>query len=399
MKSCLTTRTIPDMVCICHLRWDFVYQRPQHLMTRCASQMRVFYVEEPVLSDGPARLLVSHRDCGVRVVVPHVPDLSAANLPAVLRSLLDKLFVEQQIKQHYLWLYTPMAIEWTRHLRPSVVIYDCMDELSAFKNAPADLKEKERELLRWADLVFTGGQTLWESKRTQHPHAYPFPSSIDVQHFARARQSVADPEDQAHIPHPRLGFFGVVDERMDLDLVAGVADARPDWHQIFLGPVVKIDKKDLPARPNIHYLGMKKYDELPSYIATWDVALLPFARNEATRFISPTKTPEYLAAGRPVVSTEIRDVVRPYGEMGLVHIANTPEAFVKEIESALAEDSEKRLKKADTLLALNCWSRTWGRMLELIEDVSHRRTPWPAAVTPRRAIARAATVTGLPQGS
>src|SRR4051794_1186902 len=207
-----------------------------------------------------------------------------------------------------------MALAFTYHLRPLGVVYDCMDELSAFAGAPASLRARERELLTRADVVFTGGQSLYEAKRGAHPNVHAFPSSVDVNHFAAARRRHDDPPDQQAIPRPRIGFFGVVDERMDMALLSGVAERRPDWHLVLLGPVVKIDPAVLPERANVHHLGPKPYAELPQYIASWDVAMLPFARNEATRFISPTKTPEYLAAGRPVVSTSIRDVVRPYGE-------------------------------------------------------------------------------------
>jgi len=385
------------MVCVCHLRWDFVYQRPQHLMTRFAKNGRVFYIEEPVLSNGPAHLKLSERDSGVTVVVPHVPHLKGVD--AVLRSLLDRMFLEQRIGPHYLWMYTPMAVEWTRHLRPMAVVYDCMDELSAFKNAPREMKEKEKELLERADVVFTGGQSLYEAKRGQHSNVYCFPSSVDVAHFACARSIREEPLDQAPIPRPRLGYFGVIDERMDLELITKVADARPDWHVVMLGPVVKIDSHDLPQRPNIHFIGMKKYAELPEYVAGWDVAILPFARNDSTRFISPTKTPEYLAAGRPVVSTSIRDVVHPYGDLGLAHIADDAPTFVKAVERALAADPQERLKKVDVLLSRTSWSRTWGRMLELIEDISHKRSSWSAAPVAQPAYARTASASGVSRGS
>ncbi len=368
-------------------------------MSRFAKTGRVFYIEEPVISEGAARFETTARDGGVTVVVPHVPREKIANTAGVLRPLIDRMFREHRIGAHYLWIYTPMAVEWTRHLRPRAVIYDCMDELSAFKGAPPGLKENEKELLAWADIVFTGGRSLFEAKRHQHPSVYCFPSSVDVAHFASARSVRSEPDDQARIPGPRLGYFGVIDERMDLELLAKVADARPDWHFVMLGPVVKIDRVDLPQRANIHFLGMKKYEQLPSYIAGWDVAILPFARNEATRFISPTKTPEYLAAGRPVVSTSIRDVVNPYGDLGLAHIADDAPAFVAAVEAALAEDPQKRLKQVDAVLSLNSWARTWGRMAELIDDVSSRKTAWPAKPVPRHAYARAASAAGASSGS
>ena len=359
--------TPPDVVALSHLRWDFVFQRPQHLLTRCARRHRVFVIEEPTIGEGPARFDVSVRSHGVRVAVPHLPEgLTSDAADALQGSLLRALFREHAISNYLLWYYTPMAVAFTRHLRPRAVVYDCMDELSAFAGAPASMREREQELLTRADVVFTGGQTLFESKRHSHPNVFAFPSSVDVEHFARARASQPDPEDQRHIPHPRLGFFGVVDERMDLELLRQVAAARPDWHLIIVGPVVKIDPACLPAAANIHYLGAKQYDELPTYLAGWDVALLPFARNDATRYISPTKTPEYLAAGKPVVSTSIRDVVRPYGVTGLARIADSPADFVAAVVAALAEPASERLRQVDAFLTQTSWDGTWTRMYALV---------------------------------
>jgi len=360
----------PDLICLSHLRWNFVFQRPQHLMTRCARDRRVFFVEEPVIggrTDPRLEIETSSRVC---VVVPHLPaGLSAACSEGVQRALLDELIEQQQIEQYLLWYYTPMALAFTDHLAPAATIYDCMDELSAFKNAPAVLKQREADLMRRASLVLTGGQSLYEAKRHQHTNIHLFPSSVDVEHFAQARGKTIDPGDQAAIPHPRLGFFGVIDERMDLELLDGVAAARPAWHIVMLGPVVKIDSAALPSRPNIHYLGPKKYGELPQYVAGWEVALLPFARNEATRFISPTKTPEYLAAGKPVVSTSIRDVVRPYAQRGLVRIADDVPGFVHACTAAMAEDPTKRTTQADAFLRQTSWEGTWSRIRRLVDVV------------------------------
>ena len=356
-----------DVVCLSHLRWDFVFQRPQHLLTRCARLHRVSFIEEPVYTAESPRLDVAVRQHGVRVVVPQLPaGLSADESAALQARLLRGYFKTQRITDYLLWYYTPMALAFTRHLKPRAIIYDCMDELSAFSGAPTAMREHEEELLARADVVFTGGQALYEYKRHCHPNVHAFPSSVDVAHFATARLPQREPDDQARIPHPRLGFFGVLDERFDRELVASVAALRPDWHLIFLGPVAKIDPAVLPAGDNIHYLGARKYEELPTYLAGWDVALLPFARNEATRFISPTKTPEYLAAGKPVVSTSIRDVVRPYGTKGLARIADTPEEFVAAVDAALRESPSERLRQVDAFLTQMSWDGTWTRMYSLV---------------------------------
>jgi UDP-galactopyranose mutase len=359
----------PDLVCLSHLRWDFVYQRPQHLFSRCATERRVFFIEEPVYDDGPIRLDVSKREDGLHVVVPHLThEVKDVARDAVMQGLIDRLFKDYRVREHILWYYTPMAMSFTRHLNPVAVVYDCMDELSAFKGAPPALRFHEAELFNRADLVFTGGQSLYEHKRKQHRSVHAFPSSIDARHFAQARRITEDPVDQREIPHPRMGFFGVIDERLDIDLIKGLAEARPDWHLVIIGPVVKINEADLPRRENIHYLGGKSYKELPAYLAGWDVALLTFARNESTRFISPTKTPEYLAAGKPVVSTSIRDVVRPYETLGLVRIADTVEEFESAIEAAMKDDLQEHVRRVDAFLAQTSWDRTWSEMRELIEE-------------------------------
>jgi UDP-galactopyranose mutase len=369
-----TTKGTPDLVCLSHLRWDFVYQRPQHLLTRCAEARRVFFFEEPVHDGGPLRLEVKERG-RVRVVVPHLPDglTSEVAREAAQRSTFERMLADHGVKDYVLWYYTPMALQFTRHLRPRATVYDCMDELSAFKGASPLLRGLESELMARADLVFTGGQSLYEAKRDRHPRVYAFPSSIDAAHFRSARKITEEPADQAAIPPTRLGFFGVIDERLDIELLGEVARMRPEWQLVMVGPVVKIDEASLPRRDNIHYLGMKSYEELPAYLSGWDVALLPFARNESTRFISPTKTPEYLAAGKPVVSTSIRDVVRPYGQEGLVRIADTPEEFVAACEAALSEDASARREKVDAFLAQNSWDDTWARMSALIDGAAAAR--------------------------
>jgi UDP-galactopyranose mutase len=262
-----------------------------------------------------------------------------------------------------------MAGEFASDLKPQITIYDCMDELSSFAGAPPAMRMNEEALFRAADLVFTGGASLFESKRKQHPSVHLFPSSVEVAHFARARSIKCDPEDESQLPHPRLGYAGVIDERMDLELLRLMAAERPDWQIILLGPVVKIDEACLPRAANIHYLGMKQYSELPAYLSGWDIAMLPFAINESTRFISPTKTPEYLAAGLPVVSTPIRDVARPYGDLGLVAIANGAGEFIMAVDSLLHSPPDMTFRaRVDQFLSQSSWDKTWGGMSELIDN-------------------------------
>lgn len=366
-----------DLLCLSHLRWGFVWQRPQHLLSRFARHRRVYFFEEAAYHDGPPRLEI-HRsaESGVIVAVPHIPHSEAHATESHLRQMLDDLLAAERSTRFVLWYYTPMALPFSAHLQPLAVAYDCMDELSAFKNAPPELRGLEQNLFRRADVVFTGGQSIYESKKAQHANVHAFPSSVDVPHFAQARTITEEPEDLKAIAHPRIGYCGVIDERLDIDLVAGVADARPDWHLVMVGPTAKIDPATLPRRANIHYLGGKTYTELPAYFAGWDAAMLPFAHNESTRYISPTKTPEYLAAGLPVVSTAIRDVVRPYGDKQLARIGDTVDEWVRAIEANLTVDrqDEDWRRRVDAHLATISWDRTWQAMADQLAQAVRGRS-------------------------
>src|SRR5215207_7447821 len=364
----------PLLVCFSHLRWDFVWQRPQHLLSRAAKHYRVLLSEEPLVEkDAAPRMDVSKRPGGIAIAVPILPQgLSAHEAVQAQRKLVDRLLEPAPAGPRIFWYYTPMAMAFTSHLDADLTVYDNMDELSAFRGASQELIDYESELFRRADVVFTGGMSLYEAKRNRHRNVHGFPSSIDFDHFAKTRKMKAAPEpaDQAHIPHPRLGFFGVIDERMDIDLLDAVAELRPDWHFVMIGPVVKIDPAVLPRRDNIHWLGAKGYADLPRYLSGWDVGLMPFALNESTRFISPTKTPEFLAAGVPVVSTPITDVVRPYGEKGLVEIAKTPLEVVRKAESLLERPQQPWLSRVDRHLAVGSWDKTWSAMHRLMLEAT-----------------------------
>jgi UDP-galactopyranose mutase len=367
--------TRPALLCFSHLRWNFVYQRPQHLMSRFARDYRVLFWEEPQeTAAGEAWLQVRVEQSGVRVLLPRLPrGCSPRQQQALQRQLLDRYLLAARIRQPVRWYYTPISLGFSQHIAAALTVYDCMDELAAFRGAPPELRQHEQALLREADLVFTGGYSLYEAKRPRHPEVHAFPSGVDVEHFAQARGDLAEPADQAAIPHPRAGFYGVIDERLDTALLDRLACARPELQLVLLGPVAKIDPASLPRRPNIHYLGPKVYDELPQYLAGWDAALLPFARNESTRFISPTKTPEYLAAGRPVASTAVTDVVRGYGDCGLVAIADHAEDFVGAVDQALQLGTGDAAlhDTADRLLAGKSWDSVWRGMDALMGR--HRR--------------------------
>ncbi|WP_052389185.1 glycosyltransferase [Belnapia moabensis] len=369
------------LLCLSHLRWNFVFQRPQHLLTRAAQTYDVIFLEEPLYQPGAAPRLDLHRTPeGVTVAVPLLPEgIPAAAAIAAQRSMLNDLLAPEAGRPMIAWYYTPMALEFSAHLRPDITVYDCMDELSAFRGAPPRMLELEQALLNRADLVFTGGRSLYEAKRNRHARVSCFPSSIDTAHFAAARNGAAEPADMTGLARPRIGFFGVVDERMNPTLVGELAALRPDWSFVMIGPVVKIEPADLPRLPNIHWVGGRDYKQLPAYLGAWDAGFMPFAQNESTRFISPTKTPEFLAAGLPVVSTPITDVVRdwgpkPDGTQGLVEIAEDAEGFARALDMMLARPRAPWLKQVDRRLAQISWDRTWSEMRGQMETALRAAT-------------------------
>jgi UDP-galactopyranose mutase len=367
--------TRPDhraiLLCFSHLRWGFVWQRPQHLLSRAAHHYRVLVCEEahigsdvksPYLYRAPAT-------DGVEVIVPHLPagGDDSANAAAVER-LLRRFLRELDEPPALLWYYSPAALDFSRWLDADLIIYDCMDQLSAFKGASPRLGELEQELFRIADLVTCGGRMLYEDKRAHHPNTHLFPSSIDASHFARARALSGQ---RAANKHPVLGYFGVIDERLDLQLIADLARMRPEWTIEMIGPVAKIEPSSLPNSPNIAWTGQADYADLPERLASWDVGLMPFAMNEATRYISPTKTPEFLGAGLPVVSTPVRDVVTPYGDAGLVEIADDARSFTEAVESVLKRPYGSWLASVDAMLANMSWDQTFDEIHALM-----RRRLW-----------------------
>lgn len=362
-----------DLVCFSHLRWDFVYQRPQHLMSRFAKEFRVFFIEEPIFHKGEDTFQVRLSDEQVWVVVPFLDEENHTEFSVVTRQkmLINELFKKKNIQHFIAWYYTPMALKVSTQLTPDLIIYDCMDELSAFKFAPAELKIMEAELFSRAHIVFTGGHSLYQAKKNAHHNIYPFPSSIDKQHFAQARKQLPVPEDQQQIPSLKFGFYGVIDERFNIKLIEEVAAKRPEWQLVLVGPIVKINPADLPRRDNIHYLGGKTYNELPAYLSGWDFAMIPFEKNESTKYISPTKTPEYLAAGKPVISTSIADVVTPYGDKNFVYIADDANEFIAAAENELTKsvgEYKRWLAGVDEFLLSNSWDITTARMMKEINS-------------------------------
>lgn len=372
-----TEFAMPTIIVFSHLRWNFVYQRPQHLLSRLARHYRIVFIEEPV-PNGRDFLERLSPALNIEVLRPHVASSVAGfhddHLPVLQGQLADYLR-ERGIDDYLVWFYTPMALPLAAELQPRAVIYDCMDELAAFLHAPRQLIQRENALYQLADLVLTGGPSLYRSKRERHGNVHCFSSSVDAGHFASAvGNRLPDHPAQARLPHPRLGYCGVIDERIDLDLIAAMADMHPQWQIVMVGPVVKINLEKLPQRSNIHWLGQQGYEDLPRFMAGWDVCLLPFALNDATRFISPTKTLEYMAAGRPSVSTRIRDVAEPYGHV--VAIADTPQEFIQACEALLNEPAAQtasRLAQMQDIVSATSWDATADAIHAQITALPARR--------------------------
>ena len=368
-----------DFVVFSHLRWDFVLQRPQHLMGRFAKDHRVIFIEEPV----PVEFTKENENANyweirngadnIFVCRAHTSEathgFSDPQIAAMQRMMPD-LIRRLQIENHAVWFYTPMALPLIEHFTPKAVVYDCMDELSAFLHAPKELIDREQKLLKLADLVFTGGPSLYRAKKHHHPNVHCFSSSVDAKHYAVARPgSKIEAEDQKNLSKPRLGYFGVIDERVDLQILDQMAKTHPEWEICMVGPVVKIDPASLPKHANLHYFGQRQYADLPSYLAGWDVCLLPFARNESTKFISPTKILEYMASERMIVSTSITDVEEPYGH--IAYLGDTPAGFTAACESAMKVSPGERARRVDAMrqvLSKTSWDSTAALMLELIEE-------------------------------
>ncbi|MBA3239481.1 MAG: glycosyltransferase [Parachlamydiaceae bacterium] len=351
-----------DMIVFCHLRWDFVYQRPQHIISRMAKQYKVLFIEEPWRRENEKESRLVKVSETLHVLQPNVN--SIAEIKCILPRYVNKG------SNTIGWFYSPSFIPLIDYFDFSTIIYDCMDELSLFKGAPKKLIEQEQYLVANADLVFTGGKSLYESKVKLHKNVHCFPSSVDQFHFANALNGIAIPADIASIPSPLVGYFGVIDERIDLVLLDEIARRRPDVSFVMIGPLAKINEHDLPKSHNIHYLGMKDYKDLPAYLKAFDLAMMPFALNDATKYISPTKTLEYMAAHKPIASTAITDVVRDYAHC--VSIVHNAQEFEEAIDDALHATPDTFMKhEYDVILEKTSWDNTVTSMQIHLKAAKH----------------------------
>jgi glycosyltransferase involved in cell wall biosynthesis len=360
----------------CHLCWDWVWQRPQQFLSRLSARHKILFVEtvgpDPQLSSAVARFWTA----------PNFPNITILRLQFPAWRWSDAAFVDRerrglvkefvagpgaaQFENPVQWFYDPMAVPaFLGQMDEIGVAYDCMDELSKFRSAPPQIKIREQKLLAAADVVFAGGRKLWQAKKLQNENSHFYGCGVDVAHFGSARKDDTKiPADIASLQKPILGYFGVVDERMDYELLVKLADANPDWSIAMVGPQIKVDS--VPQRANLHWLGQKNYTELPAYCKAFDVCMMPFALNEATEFINPTKALEYMATGRPIVSSAVADVVTNFGEV--VSIARSHEEFISLCRDALAKADTARTEAGLKQAAENSWDSIVTRLEQHIAD-------------------------------
>lgn len=363
-----------------HLRWDFVWQRPQHILTRLAADAPVFFLEEPIFLDdiGEGGIEVTQPSPNVYRAVPRLPgsfrsdyDAAIAEVRSLALATLGRGELASRFEAPVQWFYTPMpAPAMLGAFHEVGVVYDCMDELSKFRFAPPDLVRREHLLMEAADIVFTGGRRLWEAKAKHHRNVHFFGCGVDNEHFARARDArTAFPDDMAwvhEVDGPIAGYYGVIDERLDYDLIAQLAASDPSLHVVMVGPTAKVDPAALPQASNLHWMGQRSYGELPNYVRAFNVCLMPFALNEATEYINPTKTLEYMAAGRPIVSTAVPDVVRNFTPV--VRVARDAGDFVYGVMLDARHPNAGRIADGINMARAHSWDATVRAMRDLMLD-------------------------------
>ena len=364
----------PDFPIIvhCHLCWDWVWQRPQQFMSRFSQKHRVLFVETVAPDENLVTPLVQLRRFEkwpnltlLRLQFPTWRWNDGAWVDRERRRLVKEALrgpLRGQFNNAVQWFYDPMAVPaFAGKMGEIAVVYDCMDELSKFKGAPPEIRKREAELLSAADVVFTGGRRMWESKSQHNSNCHFYGCGVDVPHFGKARsEQTIVPEDIANLPKPIFGYFGVVDERIDYELLEKLAKANPNGSIVMVGPMTKIDPAALPRPKNLHWLGGRDYAQLPAYCKGFDVCMMPFALNEATEYINPTKALEYMATGRGIVSSAIYDVVKNFGSV--VKVANSHEEFIQFCREAAERADEGAIQRGLEMASANSWESIVEKM-------------------------------------
>ncbi len=364
----------------CHLCWDWVWQRPQQFLSRLSARHRILFVEtvgpDPHLAAPYARFRNADGFPNITILRIQFPtwqwrdaDFVDRERRRLVQLALESELLAGQFENPVQWFYDPMAVKaFARQMNEIATVYDCMDELSKFKGAPPAIVERERELLALADVVFTGGRKMFESKSQFNGNCHFYGCGVDVAHFGQARsESTAVFADIAGLKKPVLGYFGVVDERMDYELVAKLADANPNWSVVIIGPAIKVDPDQFPQRPNLHWLGGREYKDLPAYGKGFDVCLMPFAMNEHTQFINPTKSLEYMATGREIISSAVPDVISNFG--AVVKVAHSHDEFIQLCRQAVERPDQKAIERGLKMASENSWESIVNKLEQHVRDV------------------------------
>ncbi|MBI2513558.1 MAG: glycosyltransferase [Opitutae bacterium] len=368
------------IVAFCHLPWDGVWQRPQQLLSRLAARHPVLFVE-CYCADVEQATLRSHGAPGhpnvtvLQMLLPQARWADGDFIDAERRRLLQTFRRGDlgKFNDPVLWFNDPMAvIAFAGHCGERAIVYDCMDELAQFAGAPPQLRDRERELLLKADVVFCGGRKMRDKRKPYNAHCYFYGTGVDSEHFGQARsESLAVDPAVAALPGKVLGYFGVIDERIDYELLARLADALSRCSIALVGPTAKVDAAALPQRKNLHWLGRRDYADLPAITKGFSVCLMPFARNAATEFINPTKALEYMATGRPIVATAIDEVRTNFGNV--CRIARSVGEFIAFCSDELERPSRLRVRRGLQLAAQNTWEAITAEMDALLVAACARR--------------------------
>lgn len=381
------------IVCLSSTRWSFLWQRPQQIMSRLCARHDILYVDPPfpvaeeqvrgISNDESGTLIVKNLQTindALQIFRPleisrfSYPDLDSNELLKMNQELLQcqiqKALFQLGWQHPLLWLYDPRNVNLVDQLNPCGVIYDCVDSFRSFSWSHPHVSIWEEALVDRADVVLATSRALYQERLRKNRYTFLVPNAADYKHFS-PWQGYEKPADITAISRPRLGFIGAIYEWVDLELLQVIADKSPAWNLVLIGP--KQHGLQLPERSNIHWLGQRGYAELPAYVHSFDVALIPFLVNETTQHANPIKFWEYLAAGKPVVSTllpEIPDVP------GVVWRSENHSMFCNHCAQALELvqhplSRNKIITKARAIAYANSWENRCKRILRIL--VSHFR--------------------------
>ncbi|MBN1593755.1 MAG: glycosyltransferase [Candidatus Coatesbacteria bacterium] len=364
-----------------------LWQRPQQIAVRIANRHPVLYVWPRYASElarrkSKSEFTPSDGAKGVHLLAPLLLPFERAikgiyriNLKTISSLISAALPRIDADGRPVLWFYAPRFAPIIDSLDHAAVVYDIMDEHSAFGFARRETMELERRLLESADVVFAGTNALAERKAEFAPDIKYYPCGVEFDHFSSALGgSLPVPAALSEVEGPVIGYFGAVDDRLDFDMIFAVARAYPEWNFLLAGPWLSSrQRSELETTGNIILPGLVDYSELPAYLARFDVAILPFVLNKLTLHIHPTKALEYLASRTPVISTAIPDVVKFYS--GIIDIVSTADEFASAVERALEKPNEDAIERGFELARSSSWENMVENMWADFEAALSKNRP------------------------